>query len=105
MHKAIRELEGIIENMNGFQRKEKFDQWKQKWLNKSEAAQYVINRSTMSSENHDFTCEYVAKLCIDEMIESQCVDFNIEKNCYTATIWSLKNEKPKKSKKNSKVSR
>lgn len=105
MIKALKELESIIETMDHWERFSGFEKWKEKWLNKTEATQLVLNRSRMTSDEHDFTCEYVAKLCIDEMIENGSVDFNIESNCYTATIWSLKHEKPKESKKSRKVSK
>jgi len=103
MHKAISELEKIIVNMNGIERKELFEDWKEKWLSSSEVTQLVINKSVMSIEEHDFTCEYIAKKCLEDLLDKGCFSFDIDKNCYRAEIWSLKNEKPKKIKKSGKV--
>jgi len=105
LNKAVEELKKLIQTSDYWDRKNSLDQWLSKWLRKHDSSQLVLNKSTMTSEEHDFTCEHVAKLCIEKMIEEGSVAFSIEKNCYTATIWSLRNETPKESGESKKASK
>ena len=86
MHKAFRELIGIIENPDYLERKDLTVAWIDTWTKEINRSQLVLNRSQMSTEEHDFTCEHLAKLCGVDALDEGMVDVSVNKNKYEASM-------------------
>ena len=93
---ALKDLFDIINCDNKLERECRFFAWKNKWVTSIEKSQLVLNRSTMSSEDHDFTCEYLTRLCVEELLEKNIVNITTTQNSYTAKIMVIKNGKLEK---------
>ena len=93
---AIEELLSIVECDSKLERHARFFTWKNKWIVEVSKHQLVMDRSRMSSDDHDFACEYLAKLCVEELMDKNMVSIEVNKNSYTATLLAIKNGKFKK---------
>lgn len=89
-HPAIVELQKIVDCEDRNERTKKLQEWMERSLVEVEKTQLVLNRSRLSMEEHDFACEYVAKGCVEELIEQKAVNFVLEKNCYSAKMLAFK---------------
>lgn len=94
-HPALQELFKIVKINDYEHRIDSLNVWKAKWVLEVDASQLVVNKSVMSSSDHDFTCEHVAHKCIDQLIENNAFSFDIEKNSYKTKVSALRY--PKKS--------
>lgn len=98
---ALTELFEIIEIKGSDERLVAFEQWKKDWIYEIEKTQYVINKSTMGSEEVDFAWYWVAKLCGEALMDEQLFKTHSTNNTFTASLTGLRNEKQQKSAKSS----
>jgi hypothetical protein len=93
-YKALKELEKIIE-IDDNSRKVLFDKWKDEYLFEVEKTQYVVNRSTLSLDERDFTWELVASKCGIELLDCNILDTESTNNSFSATCLVLRSNNGK----------
>lgn len=94
-YKVLKELEKIILETNGIDRKIRFDEWKDEYLFEVEKTQYVVNRSTLSTNDRDFVWELVASQCGIELLDSNILDTESTNNSFSATCLVLRSNNGK----------
>lgn len=102
-HPAINDLIEIVsmEDDNAFTFKhmkvEKRKLALMKWIKENIVevtnTQLTVNSKAMDLENHDLICETIVHQCVDELIESNSVQFTIKERSYSVTLWSLRNRR------------
>ena len=60
-----------------------------------EAIQHVVNKSVMSAEEHNFTCEHVARMLAEQLLEQELIEWEISNNKYIGRISVVKLERNK----------
>ena len=93
---ALKDLLDIIECDCKLERECRFFAWKNKWIVPIEKHQLILNRSTMSLDDHDFTCEHLAKLCVEDLMDKNIVEIKTTQNNYSARLLVIKNGKLEK---------
>jgi len=90
---AIDELKVLIEDDNVYNRRAFLQAWLRNHVKVVKPTQLIFNKRIITTEHHDYICDTLVHRCLDEVIEANCVEFEIGEKEYSAEMIFFKRKK------------